>query len=65
MRVATRVPTSPRRPLRGPLRAVPGKARRFDVDCAARQGLCTSRAWPALRRDGETRVLRRYGRLRL
>ena len=62
MTLATRPGTSPRPPLRGRFGALRADARPFAVDRAARRGRFASRPYPTTRRDGETRVPRRYGR---
>ena len=62
MTLATRPTTSPRPPLRGRFGALRADARPFAVDRAARRGRFAPRAYPTARRDGETRVPRRYGR---
>ena len=60
--LASRLPTLPRPPLRGRFGALRADARPFAVDRAARRGRSAPRAYPTARRDGETRVPRRYGR---
>ena len=62
MTLATRPATSPRPPLRGRFGARRTDARSFAVDRAARRGRFAPRAYPTARRDGGTRVPRRYGR---
>ena len=49
-------------PLRVRFGALRADARPFAVDHAARRGRFAPRAYPTARRDGETRVPRRYGR---